>query len=170
MTRHPMTQLGYRCTVSDWRLSVKSFRIASLALALAALAALPGRPGEACGDKFVRVGRGGRFQRGYVAVHPSSILVFVNGRSADAATMKKLPATLKAAGHKARAVSTPIAFAEALKAQRYDLVMAEAADLHALSAAMAGITPAPHVLTVVATPAKYRILVDIDEAMAASRN
>ena len=121
---------------------------------------------EACGDKFVRVGRGGRFQRGYVAVRPSSILVFVNPRSADAATMRKLPATLKAAGHKATAVSNAEAFAAALQAARYDLVMGEADDLPSLAGAIAAVSPAPAVLPVVAGPAKYQILVDIDEAMA----
>jgi hypothetical protein len=142
-------------------------RVASLLVALAALAT--SMPVEACGDKFVRVGRGGRFQRGYVAIHPSSIVVFVNPSSADASTMRKLPSTLKAAGHKAISVSTAAALADALRAQRYDLVMAEAADLPSLSAALAGITPAPGVLPVAASPAKYQVLVDIDEALGATR-
>jgi len=152
---------------------VKSSRIRSSAFILGFVAAvLPGsaaRRADACGDKFVRVGRGGRFQRGYVAVHPSSILVFVDAGSAGAPSMQKLPATLKAAGHKAQVVGSPIAFAEALLAHRYDLVMAEAEDLPRLAAAMEGAVPRPQVLGVQRAEKKYQVLVDIDATMAASR-
>src|SRR6188474_1335051 len=113
---------------------MKSSRFAWAVALFGTLLAPAPRTADACGDKFVRVGRGGRFQRGYIAVHPSSILVFVNGTSADAEVMKRLPATLKAAGHKAVPVATATAFAEALKAQHYDLVMAEAADVPSLAA------------------------------------
>lgn len=163
-----MSPIDYRYTVTARRPLVKPSHIASMLLAATALATSIA-PALACGDKFIRVGRGGRFQRGYVAVHPSAIVVFVNPASADAATIRKLPATLKSAGHRAIMVSTTAAFASALQGQRYDLVMAEAADLPALSAAIAAVTPAPEILPVAASPAKYQILVDIDEAMAAGR-
>ena len=31
----------------------------------------------ACGDKFMLVGRGVRFQRAYAAIHPASILILL---------------------------------------------------------------------------------------------
>jgi len=148
---------------------VKAFRALPYVVTIAGVLAASAGALEACGDKFVRVGRGGRFQRGYVAIYPSSIVVFVNPSSADASTMRKLPSTLKAAGHKAISVSTAAALADALRERRYDLVMGEADDLPSLAGAIAAVSPAPAVLPVVAGPAKYQILVDIDEAMAGTR-
>ena len=160
-------------------------------LAAAMLLALSAREAEACGDKFVRVGRGGRFQRGYVAVHPSAILVFVNAGSPGAASMRRLPATLRAAGHTPLAVTSASDFEEALKARRYDIVMAEAADLPRLSAALAVAVSRPEVLPILRKPTKaeadaaaranahacvivdvdkkYDVLVDIDQVMAARK-
>jgi hypothetical protein len=162
---------------------MKATRIVSALVA--GLLALSSHSAGACGDKFIRVGRGGRFQRGYVAVHPASILVYVNKGSAGAASMGKLPAVLKAAGHRAEAVDTMGAFTEALKARRYDLVLAENPDVAGVVAAINGATPKPSVLPVLrgATPAqvgaaarehgcviedaekKYDVLMDIDQMM-----
>ena len=131
---------------------MRAWRLA--ACAAATLLLLPTGPAGACGDKFVRVGRGGRSQRGYVAVHPASILVYVNRASGGAGAMQKLPAALKAAGHKAQAADTPAAFGEALKAGKFDLVLAEQADLAGLEGALQGATPRPGVLPVLRNASK----------------
>lgn len=143
-------------------------RAVPLGLVFAALAAclVPGSA-AACGDKFVRVGRGGRFGHGYVAIHPSSILVFVNPDTPRSAAMRRLPARLKSAGHRATSVTTTEAVAAAVKADRYDLLIAEAADLPGLAAALAAApSPAPRLLPVAHGAAKYQLLVEIDAAMA----
>jgi hypothetical protein len=161
-------------------------RALSPALCVAACLMLLASPeAEACGDKFVRVGRGGRFQRGYVAVHPASVLVYVNKASAGAAAMRKLPSALKAAGHKTTAVETPAAFSEALQVGKYDVVLVENADLASLEAGLAKAVPRPEVMPVLhkPTPAeaaavakehgcvvedaenKYDVLVDIDNLL-----
>jgi hypothetical protein len=170
---------------------MKSSRVASFVLLLIAGHAVFGPRGEACGDKFVRVGRGGRFQRGYVAVYPATILVFVNTTSAGAASMQRLPATLKAAGHKARAVASADAFAHALKAERFDLVMVEEAEMPQLAAAIDAAVPHPEVLPILRRPTraqveaaarkqahacivdadkKREVLMEVDEVMGATRN
>lgn len=140
---------------------------------------------DACGDKFVRTDRGGRFQRGYVAVHPASALVYVNKSSPGAGSMRKLPATLKAAGHKAVAVDSVSAFQEALQAGKYDIVLVEAADIPSLEPGIRAAASRPRLLPVLRKPTKaeieavtkqhgcaiedpenkYGVLVDIDKLM-----
>jgi hypothetical protein len=80
---------------------------------------------EGCGDKFLRVGRGARFQRGYVAVHPAHILLYAQARSPLAAALREIEPALQRAGHKTLMLERPAALPEALRSGRYDLVMAD---------------------------------------------
>ena len=56
---------------------------------------------EACGDKFLLVGRGVKFQRAYAAIHPASILIYARPRTGAAMAIRdpNLQSSLKAAGH-----------------------------------------------------------------------
>ena len=54
---------------------------------------------EACGDKFLRVGRGARYQRGYVAIHPACVLLYADPKSSVSAALRELEPVLKRAGH-----------------------------------------------------------------------
>lgn len=161
-------------------------RTVRVAIGLSACLLL-GHPGstDACGDKFVRTDRGGRFQRGYVAVHPVSALIFVNKSSPGAGSLRKLPATLKAAGHKAAAAEGVSAFQEALRAGKYDIVLVEVADIPSLEAVLKAAGSRPRLLPVLRKPTKaeleavikqhgcaiedpenkYSVLVDIDTLM-----
>ena len=62
---------------------------------------------SACGDKFLLTGRGARLQHGYCALHPASILVYVNSKSGPAAAMRnpQFLNALKQAGHKPQVIS-----------------------------------------------------------------
>jgi hypothetical protein len=100
----------------------------AMVLALGLLAAAPARA-EACGDKFLRVGRGARYQRGYVAIRPACIILYAKPRSPLAAAMRELEPALKRAGHKPTLVDSPAAIASALRAGHYNLVLAGLEDV-----------------------------------------
>src|SRR5262245_5035324 len=85
---------------------------------------------DACGDKFLVVGRGVRYTRVRAAAHPASILLYMNPTSRVPAAAKdaKLEASLKQAGHKVRTVETAGQLSDALKASKFDLVVADVSD------------------------------------------
>src|SRR5712691_7079570 len=78
-----------------------------------------------CGDKFVVLGRGVRFQRVNASAHPASILIYMNPASHVPAADKEfqLQSTLKLAGHKPAVVEDQSGLEKALKSGRYDLVL-----------------------------------------------
>lgn len=84
---------------------------------------------SACGDKFVLLGRGVRFQRAYAAIHPAAILLVIPPKSVKNAAVRdsRLQSALKMAGHRVDLV--PAAnLADALGRARYDIIVAEHAD------------------------------------------
>jgi hypothetical protein len=91
---------------------------------LIGLLLLSTEPAHACGDKFVIVGRGSRFQRAYVALHPASLLVLNSKVTAE----RDLQSSLKIAGHTVRVVSDTGSLAAAVAAGRVDLVLADFRD------------------------------------------
>jgi ABC-type amino acid transport substrate-binding protein len=89
---------------------------------------------DACGDKFLVVGRGVRYTRVRAAARPASILLYMNPASRVPAAVKdaKLEASLKQAGHKVQTVETASQLNDALKTSKFDLVVADVADGPAL--------------------------------------
>jgi hypothetical protein len=79
----------------------------------------------ACGDKFLLVGRGARYQRGYVAVHPGAILLYAN---TPLTSSRGLRAALKMAGHKVTVASTRTALDASLGAREFDIVLADSSE------------------------------------------
>ena len=77
---------------------------------------------QACGDKFIRIGREVRFGR-YVAIYPASILVYAPSRSAPS-RIADLGAILKRAGHAPTIVTSPSEMASALRDGKFELVLA----------------------------------------------
>jgi hypothetical protein len=90
---------------------------------------------EACGDKFLRVGRGARYQRAYVAVHPASLLLLARPGSSVATALRELEPALKRAGHKPLVVEDVSAVASALNGGRFSLVLADVKDLPSVEGA-----------------------------------
>ena len=99
-----------------------------------ALSASGSQAVSACGDKFLLVGRGVRFEQAYAAVHPASILIVlpVKGVKSAAVRDSRLVTALKNAGHKVEVVQQPADLADALSRSRRDIILVERADAAAL--------------------------------------
>ena len=99
-----------------------------------ALAASGSQAVSACGDKFLLVGRGVRFEQAYAAIHPASILIVLPAKSVKSAAVRdsRLLTALKNAGHKVEVVQQP-AVANALSRSRHDIILVERADAVALN-------------------------------------
>ena len=102
-------------------------------------AAATGRDLIACGDKFLIVGRGTRFQHA-VARTPASILVYANPTSNLPKALANLPldATLRKAGYKPTTVTSAAELEAALARGGWDLVLADIADSQALTDRLRG--------------------------------
>jgi hypothetical protein len=89
---------------------------------------------SACGDKFLLVGRGVRFEQAYAAIHPATILIVVPAKGVKSAAVRdsRLVSALKNAGHKVEVVQQPVNLAEALSRARRDIILVERADAAAL--------------------------------------
>ena len=105
---------------------------------------------EACGDKFIRIGREIRFGR-YVAIHPANILVYGPAKSAPS-RLPELPELLKRAGHTAVVVSKPEDLARALRSGKFDLVLAGMEDAGEVVLQARDVAPRPDVMPVLIKP------------------
>jgi hypothetical protein len=98
---------------------------------------------EACGDKFLLVGRGTGLNRAfssYASMYPGSILLFAPGAKPgkSPSTVQK---TLTRAGHQVRLVTDAGILAAELRAGKADIVLADFANLEPVEAlATAGST------------------------------
>jgi hypothetical protein len=93
----------------------------------AAVAATMWSPAQACGDKFLLVGRGVRFQRAYAAVHPANILIYARSTTnADRAIRDpQFHKTLRQAGHQLSVIEDTTLFEHALRLSNFDIVLAD---------------------------------------------
>ncbi len=93
----------------------------------AVLVSIAGNHAEACGDKFLLVGRGVRFQRAYAAVHPANILIYARSTTdADRAIRDpQFQKTLRQAGHQVSAIEDPTLFQHALAISSFDIILAD---------------------------------------------
>ena len=144
---------------------------------------------EACGDKFLRIGRSARFRR-YAAVHPSAILIY-SPTAATRSGIDKLKAILKGGGHKAVAITHSASVTAALSASRYDIVMADYEDAERLKKALGSAASSPTLLPILLNEnevvereavrrypflirphamTKYDALAEVDRLMASRRN
>ena len=118
---------------------------------LALVVAVPGsQRADACGDKFLQVGRG-ILQRFYVPNSSASILVFAPPRSGTSLIKEqKFQAALQLAGHKSvTVVRDEAGVSKALSERQYDLALVGQDDLAAFGLAADVTQPAaPTVLPV----------------------
>ena len=105
-----------------------SRRVLVIAVAVAGALVLGGGVAAGCGDKFVLVGSAARVNR---SKFPSRVLVFMNPASRVPAAEKEfhVEATLTAAGHKAKVVESGAEVQKAIETGKYDLVLADPADV-----------------------------------------
>jgi DNA-binding NtrC family response regulator len=107
---------------------------------------------DACGDKFLRVGRSARFRR-YAAVHPAAILIY-SPVSSTRAGIDELRALLKRAGHKAVALDRAASVSAALAASPYDVVIADYLDAERLEGDLRSAASQAALLPILNKPSK----------------
>ena len=127
-------------------------------IVLAGLCLVP-EAAAACGDKFIVLGRGVRFQTVHAAANPASILLYMNpdSRLPAADRAYQLQATLRLAGHKPAAVETSREVTAALGSHSYDLVLGDLADAATLNEALAGAASKPMFVPVLYEPSPAEI-------------
>ena len=105
---------------------------------------------SACGEKFLIVGRGTRFQRASTARTAANILVYANPASNVPKAMANVPveSVLKKAGYKPTLVSSASELDSALNRGGWDLVVLDLADGQAVVARLRNGDAAPAVLPV----------------------
>jgi ABC-type amino acid transport substrate-binding protein len=98
----------------------------------------------ACGDKFLVVSRGTRFQRAAPHRAPAAILLYANPASSLPKTLAELPIeeTLRKAGYKSTVIGTSDELDAALRQGGWDLVLVDVADSDAVSRKLQGNHPA----------------------------
>jgi len=123
---------------------------------------------SACGDKFVLVGAGARVMR---SKYPSRVLVFMNPSSRIPAAEKEfhVEATLTAAGHKATVVESQAEVQKALETGKYDLVLADAADVPQLRQRCGASPSKPAVLPLLYKPTAEELAAAEKEANCVAR-
>jgi hypothetical protein len=128
-----------------------SRRVLVIASAVAGVLALGQGVASGCGDKFVMLGGGARINR---SKYPSRVLVFMNPTSRVPAAEKEfhVEATLTAAGHKAKVVESEAEVKTALESGKYDLVLADVADVPELRKQCGASASKPAVLPLLYKP------------------
>src|SRR5689334_20025568 len=111
---------------------------------------------QACGDKFLLVGRGVEFHRAYAALYPASIVIYARlpGDAAKAIRDSRVQATLEQSGHRVVLVENDAALARVLEAVRVDLILTDVANAERLSRQAAAAPSKPTVLPVMYRPTK----------------
>lgn len=104
----------------------------------------------ACGDKFLMVGRGARFQRAYASVHPGKILVYARPSTDPKAAIRdpQLHKALRQAGHAVSVIEDWALLEAALKTAPTDIVLVDVAEATKLQAAIATAPTRPDALFV----------------------
>ncbi|PWT82287.1 MAG: hypothetical protein C5B57_08920 [Blastocatellia bacterium] len=113
----------------------------------------------ACGDKFLLVGRGVRFQKAYAAIHPASILIVVPPKAVKNAAVRdsRLVTALKMAGHQVEVVQQPADLTNVLGRSTHDIVLAERADASTIPAVTTAGRAKPTVVAVLEDPSSSEL-------------
>jgi hypothetical protein len=134
-----------------------------LILAVALLVAAPAfrSVAFACGDKFLMVGRGARFNQVYAAVYPAAIILYARaGHGASTVFLDpRFQASLTRAGQQVQVVRDEEQLARALQAGRVDLVLAAVADMDVIKPTVEQSPSKPTVLPVMYKPTKEDVAI-----------
>lgn len=126
-------------------------RMASFVVALAVGISAMYPVAQACGDKFLMVGRGAKFQRAYASVYPGKLLIYTKP-SSDPKTAIRDPQLLKAlrqAGHTVSIIDGDWTLLEqAVKNGALDIVMLDVADAPRLQPVVAASLTHPEAMYV----------------------
>jgi hypothetical protein len=106
---------------------------------------------QACGDKFLRVGRSARFRK-YASVHPSVILLYAPRWTGTG--INEFEAILKRAGHKPQTVVNEATLAQALATAKYEIVITGFSHVGAAKEALHAASSTAVLLPVIYKPTK----------------
>jgi hypothetical protein len=123
---------------------------------------------DACGDKFLLVGRGLAFGRAYASVYPGSILIY--GQPATNPQTGKLQQTIRKAGHRVAVVSSPADLAARLLLEQTDIVVADVTVRSDLDPQVATLASRPSVLYLVTDSAQPRMATQPADPASVVRN
>lgn len=112
----------------------------------------------ACGDKFLILSRGTRYERSPVARQAAAILIYANPTSELSRTLTTLSvdATLRKVGYSPTSVASVAELDKALREREWDLVVVDATDSQTVSQRIQG-AAAPHVVPVLHKPSKTEL-------------
>lgn len=121
----------------------------ALAVLMVSVAMPASSPIEACGDKFMQVGRGLAFDEVYRARYPGAVVIYSpRGRASSDDT--KLQASLTRAGHRVTVVRETLA-ASAVSAMKADVVLTPLDEAGTIGSQAKTATTSPTVLPVMPT-------------------
>lgn len=105
---------------------------------------------DACGDKFLLVGRGMRFQRAYAAVQPANILIYAFSTTSPNRAIRdtQFQKTLRQAGHRVSVIEDAELFKQAIQVSSFDIVLADVAAAPTIDSLIAAAPSHPRVLYV----------------------
>ncbi len=125
---------------------------AMLILAGLMTTALPVSVALACGDKLLLAGRDYPYSRGYAAIHPSSIVIYLPKAAKVHGAGNALASLLKRAGHDAEVIADASVLAKRLRSGQVDLVLANIVDVVDAEGASNGVQTQPIMLPVLFDP------------------
>lgn len=113
-------------------------RMAPLVVALTVCASAIHPVAQACGDKFLMVGRGAKFQRAYASVYPGNVLIYARPSTDPKAAIRdpQLHKALRQAGHTVSIIEDWTLLEQALKTVPVDVVLVDVAEAPRLQPVM----------------------------------
>ena len=114
-------------------------RVTAIVVALAAGIATVSPVAHACGDKFMMLGRGPRFQKVYASVYPGKVLIYAKPSSDPNGAIRnpQLPKVLHQAGHTVTVVEDWPQLEQEMKRQVVDVLLVDVSE----SARLAPVLP-----------------------------
>jgi hypothetical protein len=125
---------------------MRSKQLACL-LALIVISGAGAPPLEACGDKFLALGRGMSLNQSFASLHPGVIAIYTRDPAGAAEAFQSLRKILTRAGHRVSIVGSDT-LGPLVKAAGVDIVLASVTDADAVSALIDTARPHPTVLYV----------------------
>lgn len=102
---------------------------------------------DACGDKFLLVGRGLAFGRAYASIYPGAIVIFSGPRTTP--EHERLQQNIRRAGHRVSLVADESALTKSVLLEQTDIIIADVAIKTALDQRIAALQMKPSVLYLV---------------------
>jgi hypothetical protein len=121
---------------------------ATLALAGLLTTTLPPAQTWACGDKLLLAGRDYPYSRGYAAIHPASIVIYLPKAAKSRDAGSGLASMLKRAGHDTQVIADATMLARSLHSGQVDVVLANIIDIPDAEAASSGVQMQPVLMPV----------------------